>query len=483
MEYKKRLQEEHSKKPKDRQPVPRSRSYFITDLTLEGLRGDITGHGGSVCIMDELSSFISGQNQYKKKGNDREAWLSIHDGNPARIVRAKESLTISGARVSLFGGVQPRVWQASFSSEKGLFLEDGTVFRFLATFEGNTFYNLTSESWNDKNRDAWERTLSLAMEWADNRILDKDWKVKRLCLSKDAQALFLDWRNDLYSKKTEIPDQLKGFLPKITSYALRLSGALFCMNQFAAGSFPGAVLSKNDVEKGMQTALFYMGHIVDAMQALCSKDRVIPFEVTDQIKHLAKTLETLKPEIDNGRLAVGYICEQFNKTCLDKDKITVRMMGSMLRSNGLTVPPTRYRANGKVGAYCIVWDKKIKNFLKHVHNVQQVHKVKNSKGSSMLNIENVSSTCSTKGDQMLNVLNIEKRKFNTVKPHEQKVCEHVEGCERLLEQKNKNDISKCFECPACDKKTGMCYALAHFEGKPDSGVRCADAVKTCDRSF
>jgi hypothetical protein len=43
------------------------------------------------------------------------------------------------------------------------------------------------------------------------------------------------------------------------------------------------------------------------------------------------------------------------------------------------------------------------------------------------------------------------------------------------------NIEKCFDCPACDKINGICYAKYHFEGMPDSGVRCFDAIKTCNR--
>lgn len=389
---KRQVDEEMEKRPKDRQEVARSRSYFITDLTLEGLRGDITGHGGSVCVMDELSSFISGQNQYKKKGNDREAWLAIHDGNPARIVRAKESMTISGARISLFGGIQPRVWQTCFSGEKGLFLEDGTVYRFLATFENETFYKLTSESWSDKNRDAWEQTLSRAMEWADQVILDQDWKTKRICLSEDAQAYFLDWRNDLYAKKTEIPDQLKGFLPKISSYAVRLSGVLYCMYRFSAGSFPGAILSKNDIRKGVKAVEFYMGHIVDAMQALVSKDRTVPFELTEHVKHLAAILERLKTELDNGRLAVGYVQEKFNESLTAGQQIKkAKSMCTFLRQCGLTVPVKKFRIKDKGGLSCLVWDQKLNNFLKKVsQHSQHSQQAANGGTLQMLTKEKVS---------------------------------------------------------------------------------------------
>ena len=95
-----------SKKERKEQGIdipPRPRGYFATDLTLEGLREDLQGHGGQVIVLDELSSFISAQNQYKAKGNDREAWLCLHDGNPARVVRTGKSITINKSRVSIFG--------------------------------------------------------------------------------------------------------------------------------------------------------------------------------------------------------------------------------------------------------------------------------------------------------------------------------------------------------------------------------------------
>lgn len=80
-EYRARLEIENTKPPKERSSVKRARGYFSTELTLEGLRTDLEdlGHnGGQVCILDELSSFLTAQNQYKNgKGNDREAWIAI----------------------------------------------------------------------------------------------------------------------------------------------------------------------------------------------------------------------------------------------------------------------------------------------------------------------------------------------------------------------------------------------------------------------
>jgi hypothetical protein len=120
-----------SRKERDQQPPPPPpRGYFVSDLTLEGLRDDLVNspHGGLVVIQDEISAFLSGQNQYKSKGTDREAWLCLYDGNPTRIVRVGRSIYISGARVSIFGGVQPQVFKTFFGGEDGLYLSDGTLF-------------------------------------------------------------------------------------------------------------------------------------------------------------------------------------------------------------------------------------------------------------------------------------------------------------------------------------------------------------------
>lgn len=376
-DYKQRLEEERAKKKKDQRPVPRAKSYFITDLTLEGLRADSTGHGGSVCVLDELSSFINGQNQYKAKGNDRESWIALHDGNPARIVRAKESFTISGSRISIVGGIQPAVWQVSFGSEKGLFLTDGTVYRFLATYEGghDQFYKFTNESWSDQNRKNWEQPLTVAMEWADAIIADEDWKPKVICLSDDAQELFFDWCNRLHESKSELPDQFKGYLPKLIGYSLRLAGVLYCMNHFATGSFPGLILEREAMQKGIDAVTFYAGHIVDAAQALCSNKQITPFEITEQAEHLTKTLESLRSEVDSGRLAVGYIWERFNQDCDRNQSIkTPHAMGTLLRQCGLTILAGTHDANGKRSAKCLTWDKKTESFLEQsLHSLHSLH--------------------------------------------------------------------------------------------------------------
>lgn len=85
---------------------------------------------------------------------------------------------------------------------------------------------------------------------ADERISVGNWKAHNLCLKQEAQEYFFDWRNELYSQKPELPDIAKGFLPKIVGSALRLSGALHCMDHFARNDTPKNIMVLEDIHKG-----------------------------------------------------------------------------------------------------------------------------------------------------------------------------------------------------------------------------------------
>jgi hypothetical protein len=308
-----------------------------------------------------LSSFLSAQNQYKAgKGNDRESWLCLHDGNPARIIRARESVTLSGARISIFGGVQPSIWKRIFG-EDGVYLTDGTIFRFLPTIEGGSFRPLTAESWSDPNREAWESLLRAAMQWANNVDYSRV-----LHLSEEAQTQFFDWRNELEQIKDDLPEQVRGLIPKLVGYALRFSGALYLMDVFSKGAEVGSFLSVDDVKKGMTVSEFYLGHIIEAMKALVSNYEP-EIEITEQAVHLAEVLKGLRPDLDSGRLAVGYIQERFNKSC-GKDLYinSSRAMGAILRKFGLEVPRTKHHVNSRHGVHCLIWDEKTECFLEKI---------------------------------------------------------------------------------------------------------------------
>lgn len=359
-----------SKMERDKQPPPAPpRGYFVTDLTLEGLREDIvhSPHGGIVVIQDEISAFLSGQNQYKSKGGtDRESWLALHDGHPARVRRVGRSLYINGARVSIFGGIQPKVFRTFFAGEDGLYLDDGTLFRFLATCEPSTYNELTKEAWEDGHRGSWETLLHRAIDWVDGEIYARGGKIEkpaRMILSSEAQGRFFEWRNQLVSCKDQLPAPLRGFLPKAVEYVLRLTGVIHCIQMFSIGKTPQAILTVEDLERGIKTVLFYLGQVQDALRLIENEDHV-PVEISERSRLLAQTLEGLRPHLDNGRLAVKFIHEQYNLIAPQTLRIgKPRGMGAVLRAVKLTISPGKHDANGHRAAKCLIWDKTTETFI------------------------------------------------------------------------------------------------------------------------
>ena len=109
-------------------------------------------------------------------------------------------------------------------------------------------------------------------------------------------------------------------------------------------------------------------------------------EYTDQEIHLAKTLQELKPDVDNGRLAVGFIWEQFNKECSSEIKIkNSRSMGSLIRSCSLEICGGKHDSNGKRAVNCLQWNKKIESFIQTcLQSLQSLH---NEAGQGLQNAD------------------------------------------------------------------------------------------------
>jgi len=356
-------------------PPPRPRGYFTTNFTLEGLNKDLSGHGGIVALMDEASAIITGQNQYKSKGagNDREAMLKLYDGDAARIVRADTSktMTIDGARIQIVGGIQPDIWKKIFGDT--LFLEDGTIFRFLPTIEMDTSQALTKESWSEKNRKAWESLAAKAKEWAnrvsqpfirrDGEMMDSQ-GTNVLILNAEAQEVFFEWANNLKFSISDLPKQIRGYIPKIQGAALRAAGVLHCIERFWKSEEPQGLLSKNDILRGIKVAEFYMSHAVSAIESLVSEDASPDTPVNQKTIDLAKTIRAAASEFENSRLPIGELYNRFNENCRAGNKIQKsREMGAFVRECKLTIPETGKRWKGKTNVNCLIWDEALDTFL------------------------------------------------------------------------------------------------------------------------
>lgn len=169
-DYKEKCAKWKALKPRERTDAPKeARVTIMTDLTVEGIREPMADHptGGAVALLNELSSMITAQGQYKGgKGNDREIWLALHDGKPANVIRKGGNVYIPACCICVTGGIQPRILSEVFGGGKGLFLEDGTVPRFLYTFSKSKYIPLTEEIWSLEKKDYWGNIIGQAFEYS-----------------------------------------------------------------------------------------------------------------------------------------------------------------------------------------------------------------------------------------------------------------------------------------------------------------------------
>jgi len=330
-----------------RGPEPKwSRSYFASGLTLEGCRTAIEeGHGGLVCTFSELSAFITGQGQYKGgRGDDREAWLVMFDGKPARILRAGKSLTIPESSVSVCGGIQPEVLVAVFGDKKAVLLDDGTAYRFLFTYERSCNYELTKATWSDDHRAAWEGLIKRALKWADTRF-ESGQPPLILRLSDESWDCFSGFRNSTFAARDSFPPAFRGFIPKGTSYVLRLAGLLHVFEQLSNGEDISPVIDFETIQKAIAAVRFYLGHTVEALKLLRGKQTVI--QQSDAEKHLISVLEGLSRKAEGqGFVTVKDIADGYNSMTGKNE--TARRIGSLLR--GIDLEPKQV-FHGRYGIY------------------------------------------------------------------------------------------------------------------------------------
>ena len=224
--------------------------------------------------------------------------------------------------------------------------------------------------------------------------------MKTLCLDQEAQQVFLDWRNELMQVKEDLPAPVRGFIPKLVGYALRFAGVLYLMDVFSRDQEPGSILNVDDIRKGIKVSEFYLGHVTSAMEAISSEDIPEVFEVTDQVLHLARTLEAMRSEIDSGWLAIGYIWDRFNEKCQKEQTIkSAKAMGALLRRCGLAITGGVHDANERRAVKCLIWDKKTESFIEtSLQSLQSLHKQEYS-GSWDADIEKLKSAKSASNSQ------------------------------------------------------------------------------------
>lgn len=233
---------------------PTLRRNYINDFTFEALSRILQDNTKGVLLgIDELVGWIASMDAYRKKGGDKEKWLSMWTCSPLVADRSSmdDPIMISNPFVSVTGGIQPERIQLLKSKE-----EDGFLARVLVSFPERM-----RDKWIDEPiprqvilnyKKRYEELYKLEPESFDgNRI--KPVALKFSPQAKDAFIQFFNYNND--EIETEPNPQLRAAFKKIEAYTAR-----FALILQLANSTESMVIDKEAVEYAVILAEYFKAH-------------------------------------------------------------------------------------------------------------------------------------------------------------------------------------------------------------------------------
>lgn len=262
-------------------PVPPQKRIIVGDATVEAMAPIFKENlRGLLLVRDELAGFINSMDAYKSsRGADSSHWLSMFNGEPITVDRKKdrESISVSSAALSIFGGIQPGILKRSFSGEHE---ENGMLARFLFACPPRRqlrFHEgfVTSEM-NDKIQHMFSRLHEIEFQ-----IDDLKTPVPFvITLENSAKSYFGHWLDQFGKETLHYSGPMAAFNCKLPATVARLS-LVFHLAEWAYGvedSFSFQISKDTMVRVIMlaqwfrsQTELLYEGLYVTAQEDLENK--------------------------------------------------------------------------------------------------------------------------------------------------------------------------------------------------------------------
>ncbi len=273
----------------------------------------------------------------------------------------------------LTGGIQRKRFAEVFPEK---FVDDGTMSRFLATWEDTNYYPADSTEWDGEIKEHWEALAWRAKEFGDSRTRGDLVESLDLCLIPEARAMFVDWQNDLKAAALDLPEEFAGFLPKAFDYALRLAGVIYCIRRHAIGAELGWQLQVEDIQRGIAVAMFHLGQEVGILELLLGRNKEAPpAELDERQQHLLGVLRSLETKPGNNLFSVRLITARFLESCpLELKGTTEKAVGRMLRAMGFSPSKISREVDGGRNRSCLELNDKNQKLLKtYLQRLQSLH--------------------------------------------------------------------------------------------------------------
>lgn len=162
------------------------------------------------------------------------------------IVRKGETTVLDGPRVSLVGGIQPHVFRHLLQKNDELLMADGTLFRFLLTYDSESYYPRSRTGWPAQCQEYWDYITTQASEWADARMSCQtefgDEAPLDIKFEPQARELFYNFTERMLQEQSSLDAlndnslfQFSQFIPKAVTAVIRVAGLLHILHALDKG--------------------------------------------------------------------------------------------------------------------------------------------------------------------------------------------------------------------------------------------------------
>lgn len=214
--------------PPEKPQEPIADRYAVQDQTTEALAELLEKQPrGLLMFRDELAGWFAGFDRYSQaKGGDSARWLELHRGGSLIVDRKSKKLFVSGAYVSVTGGIQPGTLKKCFTEA---YRENGLAARILLASPPRKPKRWTERTITEETaqslKSLFGRLYDLEPE-VDETGRQKPRVVRLNREAKEVWVLFYDIHNE---QTIKLSGDMASFWSKLEGYAPRLALIHHCI--------------------------------------------------------------------------------------------------------------------------------------------------------------------------------------------------------------------------------------------------------------
>ena len=324
---------------------PKLIHYYMSDTTIESVEENTKNSPrGFIIHCDELAGFIKSHNQYKKDGADRQRYLELWNCNPwkrDRIGRGSEFIVDTGC--SILGGIQPSILPGIFKVDSFV---DGFLPRILITIIEDKPVPFSKTEITASDIQPWEDLISKCYDITLDKKDTGENKHKILSLTEEAINEFAQFHDRYTERSMYLSDKAAGFIPKLISYTIRLSGILHIINSSGTIS-DGDNIDVETIKIAIRITDYFAGQSMQVFKYYSGNKNISHINKAEVVKALLD----LKDNVKNGKLSLSHIVENVNSKLPCVCKLSNQKVGYLLSELGLSTKIS--------GGYShLVWDVK-----------------------------------------------------------------------------------------------------------------------------